>query len=331
MIAEKEAGWMPRIVAFGGGTGMSVLLRGLKRFTDRITAVVTVGDDGGSSGRLRAELDVLPPGDIRNCIIALADTEPLMEELLQYRFEESELAGHSFGNLLLVALTKITGDFKRAVQEANRILRVRGRVLPATLKKVSIVAHHADGSKTTGEVRVGQTKKPVLSIELQPKPVPATDEVFHAIEEANLFVFGPGSLYTSVIPTLLVDGVVDAIRRNPAKKVYVLNIMTQPGETSGYRASDHVRAILNHTSEDFLDYVVVNTKEPPARMREKYMREGQYPVKNDLESMQGIRLVEADLLGEGEQARHDPEKLAACIMGILVESLGSKVTTDGAG
>ena len=308
---------------------MSVLLRGLKRFTDRITAVVTVGDDGGSSGRLRTELDVLPPGDIRNCIIALADTEPLMEELLQYRFEESELAGHSFGNLLLVALTKITGDFKRAVQEANRILRVRGRVLPATLKKVSIVAHHADGTKTTGEVRVGRTPKPVVSIELQPKPVPATEEVFEAIETADLFVFGPGSLYTSVIPTLLVDGVVEAILKNPAKKVYVCNIMTQPGETSNYTAADHVRAILNHTSDDFLDYVIVNTAQIPPELRERYMREGQYPVKNNLDGIEGINVVKAELLAEGDHARHDPEKLAACIMEILVESLGSKVVDDG--
>lgn len=329
MLPKEDAGWMPRIVAFGGGTGMSVLLRGLKRFTEKITAVVTVGDDGGSSGRLRTELDVLPPGDIRNCIIALADTEPLMEELLQYRFEESELAGHSFGNLLLVALTKITGDFKRAVQEANRILRVRGKVLPATLKKISIVAHHADGTKTTGEVRVGKTQKPITSVELQPKPVPATEEVFEAIEEADLFVFGPGSLYTSVIPTLIVDGVKDAITSNPAKKVYVCNIMTQPGETSGYTASDHLSAILKHTSPDFLDYVIVNTKEPSPDLRERYMREGQYPVKNDLQEGGRIRIIGEDLLAVGGRARHDPEKLASCIMDILLESLGSKVMDDG--
>jgi len=328
MIRERDAGWMPRIVAFGGGTGMSVLLKGLKRFTDRTTAVVTVGDDGGSSGRLRTELDVPPPGDIRNCIIALADTEPLMEELLQYRFDESELAGHSFGNLLLVALTKITGDFKRAVQEANRILRVRGRVLPATLKKVSIVAHHADGTKTTGEVRVGKTRKPVVAVELQPKPVPATDEVFEAIEQADLFVFGPGSLYTSVIPTLLVDGIVDAIKRNPAKKVYVCNIMTQPNETTGYTVCDHVLALLNHTSSDFLDYVIVNTEVPNRAVKEQYMRRGQYPVKNDAAELDGVKVVEANLLGGGEQARHDPEKLASCIMEILLESLGCKVLPD---
>ena len=328
MIGETNAGWMPRIVAFGGGTGMSVLLRGLKRFTDRTTAVVTVGDDGGSSGRLRTELDVPPPGDIRNCIIALADTEPLMEELLQYRFDESELAGHSFGNLLLVALTKITGDFKRAVQEANRILRVRGRVLPATLKKVSIVAHHADGTKTTGEVRVGKASKPVVAVELQPKPVPATTEVFEAIEEADLFVFGPGSLYTSVIPTLLVDGVVDAIRRSSAKKVYVCNIMTQPNETKGYTVSDHVMALLNHTAPDFLDYVIVNTGVPDRAVREQYMRRGQYPVRNDAAKLNGIKVVEADLLSAGEQAHHDPEKLASCIMEILLESLGSKGLPD---
>ncbi|MCX7703435.1 MAG: YvcK family protein [Planctomycetota bacterium] len=329
MFIGKELGYMPRIVAFGGGTGMGVLLRGLKKYTNRITAVVTVCDDGGSSGRLRANMGILPPGDIRNCLIALADTEPLMEELLQYRFKQEELEGHSFGNLLLAALTEITGDFQRAVQEANKILKVQGRVLPSTLKKVALVATHTDGTKSTGEVRVGKSDKPIHRMELRPKPVPMNPDVMDAIEQADIFVFGPGSLYTSIIPNLLVDRMVETILMSPAKKVYICNIMTQRGETKGYRASDHVAAIVNHSCEGFLDYVVVNNEPVPDEVKELYMRQGQYPVENDLsEEAFGAKVTACNLLGEESMARHNPEKLADVITRILLETLSAHPLTD---
>lgn len=329
MLMSGEPGYMPRIVAFGGGTGMSVLLKGLKRHTNRITAVVTVCDDGGSSGRLRADMGMLPPGDIRNCLIALADTEPLMEELLQFRFGESELEGHSFGNLLLAALTQITGDFQSAVQEANKILKVQGRVLPSTLTKAALVATHTDGTKTTGEVQVGKSDKPILRMELKPEPVPINPEVLDAIEEADLFVFGPGSLYTSIIPNLLVDDLVKAVSRSPAKKVYVCNIMTQPGETKGYRVSDHIEAVLTHSHSYFIDYAIVNSTPLPDKLRELYMRQGQYPVENDCqEGINDVRIVEADILDHEKLARHHSERLADVITTILLESLSANRRTD---
>jgi len=325
VVSERGAGYMPRIVAFGGGTGMSVLLKGLKNHTNRITAVVTVCDDGGSSGRLRADMDILPPGDIRNCLIALADTEPLMEELLQYRFEESDIEGHSLGNLLLAALARITGDFQSAVQEANRILRVRGRVLPSTLKKVTVVATHSDGSKTSGEVQVGKSEKPIRRVELKPSPVPPNPEVLDAVENADLFVFGPGSLYTSVLPSLLVDEMAEAVSRSSARKVYVCNIMTEPGETQNHRASDHLEAVLRHTSPTLVDYVLVNTAPVPEKARGRLAREGRYPVENDLDRVgASCRVVEDDFLDRERPARHNHEKLAAGIMEILVESLGAQ-------
>lgn len=330
MIIGGEPGYMPRMVAFGGGTGMSVLLRGLKQHTNRITAVVTVCDDGGSSGRLRADMGILPPGDIRNCLIALADTEPLMEELLQYRFTESELEGHSFGNLLLAALTQITGDFQTAIQEANKILKVQGHVLPSTLKRVALVATHTDGSKTTGEVQVGKTDKPILKMQLKPEPVPMNPKVLDAVEEADLFIFGPGSLYTSIIPNLLVDGLVDAVSRSPAKKVYVCNIMTQPGETKGYRVSDHIEAVFAHSHPGFIDYMIVNNRPVPEKLRELYMRQGQYPVENDCRQKgfpNSLRIVEADVLDCEGLARHHPEKLADVITEILLESLSARYSS----
>ncbi|MCK6439043.1 MAG: YvcK family protein [Planctomycetes bacterium] len=247
----------PSIVAIGGGTGMASLLRGLKEHTDKITAVVTVADDGGSSGRLRKDFDILPPGDIRNCLVALADVGPVLEELFQYRFTESDLRGHSFGNLFLAALTRITGDFSKAVEEANRILNVRGRVLPATLTKVALVAHHSDGTKSTGESLIGRGRgKWIERISLKPEPEPASKEIINAIEGADMIVLGPGSLYTSVIPNLLISGILPAIADAPAIKAYVCNIMTQPGETGGYTAADHVDALLRHATPNMLDFAV---------------------------------------------------------------------------
>jgi uncharacterized cofD-like protein len=316
---EAVSGCIPRITAFGGGTGLSNLLRGLKAYTDRVTAVVTVCDNGGSSGRLRREFDVPPPGDIRSSLAALADTEPLMAELLQYRFEESDLEGHSLGNLLLTALTRITGDFGSAVREANKILKVRGRVLPATLDRAALVADHGDGTKSTGEVAVGSSGKPIHRVELKPGPCRATTEVIKAIAEADLLVFGPGSLYTSVIPTLLVGGIVEAARAAGAPRVYVCNVMTQPGETAGYSVGRHVDAVEGYTGEGFFDYVVVNTGEVPQELAERYMRNGQYPVQVDRENLTGrhFRLVEGDIISRHSFARHDAAKEAGLLMGVL--------------
>jgi uncharacterized cofD-like protein len=314
---------MPRVTAFGGGTGLSNLLKGLKTHTDRVTAVVTVCDDGGSSGRLRREFDLPAPGDIRNCLAALADTEPLMEELLQYRFEESEMAGHSFGNLLLTALTRITGDFGSAIREANKILKVRGTVLPSTSEKATLVATHADGSKSTGEEAVGKSKKPIKRVELKPSPGKASEEVIEAILNADMLVFGPGSLYTSVIPNLLVEGVIDAAMTSKAPCVYICNVMTQPGETTGYDASRHVQAVEEHSRSGFVDYVIVNTGEVPPDVAERYMRNGQYPVKVDRDRLKdgGFELIEGDVISRNSFARHDAIKESALLMELLVSTL----------
>jgi uncharacterized cofD-like protein len=247
-----------------------------------------------------------------------------MEELLQYRFKQEELEGHSFGNLLLAALTEITGDFQRAIQEANKILKVQGQVLPSTLKRVALVATHTDGTKTTGEVQVGKSDKPILKVELRPRSAPVNPEVLDAIEQADIFVFGPGSLFTSIIPNLLVDGLVEAVMKSPAKKVYVCNIMTQPGETKGYRASDHIAGIIGHSCPSFLDYVIVNDRPVPEEAKELYMRQGQYPVENDLsDNAFDAVVVACDLLGNEPLVRHDPDKLAFAIIKILLESLSA--------
>jgi len=317
------AGYMPKVTAFGGGTGLSNLLKGLKAHTDRVTAVVTVCDNGGSSGRLRREFDVPPPGDIRNCLAALADTEPLMEELLQYRFEESDMEGHSFGNLLLTALTRITGDFGTAIREANKILNVRGKVLPSTLEKVTLVAMHTDGTKSTGEAAVGKSEKPISRVELKPSPGKATAEVIEAIRGADMLVFGPGSLYSSVIPNLLVEGVLEAVMASKAPRVYICNVMTQPGETTGYDADRHLRAIEMHSQDGFADYVIVNTGRVPQEVAERYMRNGQYPVDTGRDNLLGrsFELVEGDIISRNSFARHDAGKLADLLMDLLLSTL----------
>jgi uncharacterized cofD-like protein len=319
-----SGGYMPRIVAFGGGTGLSTILRGLKSHLDNITAVVTVCDDGGSSGRIRKDFGILAPGDIRNCLAALADTEPLMEELLQYRFEESELEGHSFGNLLLTALTRITGDFGSAIKEANKILKVRGKVLPSTLDRVTLVAIHEDGTKSTGEGEISRSRKPIRQAMLKPRTGRATQDVIDSIAQADLLIFGPGSLYTSVVPNLLAKGVVEAACTSRAKRLYICNIMTQPGETSGYRASDHVRVILEHSTGNFIDYVLINTGEVPPETAKRYEGDGSYPVQVDRENLEGhnYQMVEGDLISREYFARHDPARTAALIMELLVSTLG---------
>lgn len=304
----------PAVVAIGGGTGASGLLRGLKEHTDKLTAIVTVADDGGSSGRFRKEFGMLPPGDIRNCLAAMSDGGPSLEKLFQYRFEEGDFKGHPFGNIFLAALTRVTGSFEAAVREANSILSVRGRVLPATTTKISLVAEHADGTKTTGESLVGKVDKPVLRLSLRPEDAPAGAGVVEAIEEADLVILGPGSLYTSVLPNLLIRDIQQALLRTDAVIAYVCNIMTQPGETQGFSASRHAQVIIDHTGPDLIDFVVVNNGKVPDRLAAAYAAEGSTPVPVDLDALHALagnpRVIAADLVYADSVVRHHPGRLA---------------------
>ncbi|MGE4357510.1 MAG: uridine diphosphate-N-acetylglucosamine-binding protein YvcK [Candidatus Omnitrophota bacterium] len=310
----------PRITAIGGGTGLSVLLHGIKEYTSNITAVVTVADDGGSSGRIREQFDMLPPGDIRNCLVALADAEPLMRELFQYRFDDdSELKGHNFGNLFITALSKVTGDFEKAIKESSKVLAIRGQVVPSTLHKVKLVAEHIDGTKTVGESKIPNRRIPIKKLYLNPLECNPTEEALNAIYEADMIILGPGSLYTSILPNLLVRGITEAILRTKAMKVYICNVMTQAGETDNYTASDHVRAIIEHTHPRVIDYCIVNTAPIPFSLRERYKEENAFPVVNDSAKIRewGYKVIEEDVISTTNVVRHNPEKLARCIMDLL--------------
>ncbi len=313
-----------KIVALGGGTGLSTLLRGLKHYTSNITAVVTVSDDGGSSGRLQRELGVLPPGDIRNCLVALADSERLITELFQYRFSEGEgLAGHSFGNLLLAALTAVTGGFDTAIRESSRVLAIRGRVLPSTLSAARLCAELEDGTIVEGETNISQSAKRISRVFLDPHRCEPLHEVVEAIREADAIILGPGSLYTSIMPNLLVDGIAQEIARSKAARIYVCNVMTQPGETHGYSASDHVQAINAMIGERLFDYVIVNDA-PPQRLRERYAAEGQEPVEPTVDALRALGLtpIVASVISEEQAVRHDSQRLATTIMSLLSEVAG---------
>lgn len=272
----------PKIVAIGGGTGLSILLRGLKEFTPNITAIVSVADDGGGSGILREDLGMLPPGDIRACLLALANTEPTMEKLLQYRFKEGLLKGQSFGNLFIAAMNEIYGSFELAIKEASNVLSITGRVFPMTLENVKLQAELDNGVIIIGESRIPEGAKLIGSkikkMSIHPKISYPLDEAIEAINDADLIVLGPGSLYTSIIPNLLVNDIVDTIYKAKAPKVYICNVMTQPGETDEYGILEHVKAILNHSREDFLDYVIANTEEIPVETLNKYITDGSIQV-----------------------------------------------------
>lgn len=310
-----------RIVVIGGGTGLSTMLRGLKQYTSNIVAVVTVTDDGGSSGRLTRDMGVLPPGDIRNCLVALADAEPMMTELFQYRFGEGPdgLDGHSFGNLLIAAMTRITGDFEKAVKETSNILAIRGRVLPSTLEAVKLQAELEDGTFREGETNIVTAPAAIKHVMLHPSDARPLDETLRAIELADCVVIGPGSVYTSIVPNLLVSGIPDAIDAADAVKVFVCNVMTQPGETDGYSASDHVRAIERHVERKVFTHVLVNQKEPSLELLEKYAGENQYFVEPDIVRIRdmGYRPVVGDYISETDVVRHDPEKLANAILRLV--------------
>jgi uncharacterized cofD-like protein len=307
-----------RIVAIGGGTGLSTLLHGLKRYATEpreieITAVVTVTDDGGSSGRLRREFDVLPPGDIRNCLVALSEDEAMLSKLFQYRFSEGKgLKGHSFGNLFLTALTNQTGDFAKAVKVSSEILASLGRIYPSTDANVQLEAELENGRIVTGETKISKSRSPIKTIRLRPRVCKPLPETLEAIERADLITFGPGSLFTSVIPNVLVQGIPLAIRRSRALRAYFVNLMWQPGETIGFRASDHVEAIHRHAGMELLNAVVVNTRSISGKQRRKYAAEQVQSVLNDVDrlSAMGLQIVAEDLLGTGDIVRHDPRAAA---------------------
>jgi len=312
----------PRVVAIGGGTGLSTLLRGLKEVTSNITAVVTVMDDGGSSGRLREEIDVLPPGDVRNCLLALAEDETRLSDLFQYRFRAPrELAGHSLGNLVLAGLEQATGGFDRAIEAMSHFLNVRGRVLPSTLTSTHLVAQMADGTRVEGETNVSADTRRIERLDLSPSPVPAHDEVLKAIAEADLILLGPGSLFTSLIPNLLVDGVAAAIERAPAEKALIANLMTQPEETAGFSLRDHLDALAAYVDLRRFDRIFVNAAPADDVLLAGYIDEAAEPVRDDLPAGNdyGLEVVRVDLVGTAEWAgketiKHDPVKIARALV-----------------
>ncbi len=319
-IEKKKLGRGPNIVAIGGGTGLSTLLQGLKNITANITAIVTVADDGGSSGRLRKEFDTLPPGDIRNCLVALADAEPLMRELFQYRFKsEGELKDHNFGNLFITALSQITGDFEKAVKESSKVLAIRGRVIPATLDKVRLIAEHVNGKKTIGESEIPKTKARIKSVYLEPSNCKPLYETIEAIENADVIVLGPGSLYTSIMPNLLVPHIAETILASKALKIYICNIMTESGETDSYAASDHIMALNDQVKAKLIDYCILNASFIPEHLLSKYKEEGANPVETDVKNIEKMncKVLVRDLAMFGDVVRHDSDKLANLILEII--------------
>lgn len=317
----------PKIVVIGGGTGLSVLLRGLKEYTSNITAVVTVADDGGSSGKLRGELGILPPGDIRNCLVALADREKSMEELLQYRFGVGTgLAGHSLGNLLIAALAEISGGFEKAIREISKVMAIRGQVLPSTLKSVVLCAQLEDGTTVKGESAVSRSNKKITKVYLEPADCFPLNDAISAIEEADAIVLGPGSLYTSIIPNLLVKGIPEAIKKSKALKIYACNIMTQPGETDHYTASQHLKIILDYVGVNVIDYAIVNVEVIPKRLIKKYREEGSNPVQPDLKEVQklGVKVAQAKMVYQSNVVRHDSQKLSKAVISLVFRETGKK-------
>ncbi len=319
-MAERASRY-PRIAAIGGGTGLSTMLRGLKHVSPRITAIVTVADNGGGSGVLRQELGMPPPGDVRNCLQALANTEPTMEALLAYRFREGTLRGQSFGNLFLAALTDMCGSFDQAVSRMSDVLAITGRVLPVTNEDVQLIADFDDGATVVGESEIAEYKKGesrrIRRVYLSPERPAALPECLEAIARADLVLLGPGSLYTSVIPNLLVDGVAQAIHDSKAAKVYVMNLMTQDGETEGYTAQDHVRALFDHGGDGLFDHCLINNMPIPPAALELYRREGAAPIAVDATALarMGVRADFAPVADHSRGlVRHDPMALAEAVI-----------------
>ena len=345
-----------RILAIGGGTGLSTLLQGLKKFVaaerpdgtasvssrddarrvSDLTAVVTMSDDGGSSGRLRRDFQVLPPGDIRNCMVALSEDEALLSRLFQFRFAGGRgLKGHSFGNLFLTALTAVTGDFQEAVKLSGEVLAIRGRIFPSTMADVRLEAEMEDGRNVQGETRISRTRGRIARLRLAPASCHPLPQTLKAIEQADVITIGPGSLFTSIIPNLLVEAVAPAIARSRAVKIYIANLMTQPGETTGFTASDHLRVIEDHCGVRFFDVALLNGAPIPLRLQRRYLAERSQPVEIDLPQLMdmGLRVVTTDLVPESRPGttsskwvRHDPDRLAQAVMGIASRHLRSRAS-----
>ena len=321
-----------KVVAIGGGTGLSSVLQGLKQYAHpadpstpavEITAIVTVTDDGGSSGRLRREFDVLPPGDIRNCMVALSEDSALLSRLFQYRFQAGRgLKGHSFGNLFLMALTQVMGDFPDAVKASSEVLKIAGHIYPSTATNVSLEATLADGTLVRGETRISRSHQAIRSIRLNPPTARPLDAALAAIADADIISLGPGSLFTSVIPNLLVSGIPAAIRSSKAIKCYFVNLMSQPGETSEFRASDHVRALHKHARGEVVDYAVVNIRSISGVLKKRYAREDALPVEIDIDALikLGVKVVAHSLASSAGKIRHDPNATAAVIMRLVQEA-----------
>lgn len=324
VVRSRQLSQGPRVAVIGGGTGLSTMLRGLKQHTSNIVAIVTVTDDGGSSGKLQRQLNIPPPGDIRNCIVALADEESVMTELLQFRFRGpgagEGLRDHAVGNLLIAALAAISGgDFQDAVRKAGRVLNIRGEVFPSTTERVTISAEMEDGSVIEGETAIAHAHKRIRRIHLSPGDAGAPPEVIEAIKLADIVVIGPGSVFTSIIPNLLVRGIPEALAATRARKVYVCNVMTQPGETDGFSASDHVKAIAAHVPRPVFDRVIVNTDVPPPELVEKYRQTGSVLVEPDMDRIRalGYRPMPGSFVSGTDLVRHDPTKLATAIIRML--------------
>ena len=334
--SKIPVGGGPRVTALGGGTGLSTMLRGLKYYTNNLTAIVTVADDGGGSGMLRQDLGMPPPGDIRSCLQAMANAEPIMEDLLDYRFQEGSLAGQSFGNLFLAALNGISPSFDQAVARMSEVLAITGQVLPVTNENVNVVAQFENGTSVKGESKISAFKRAqncrIAQVRMEPEHPAALPAALDAIRKADIILLGPGSLYTSVIPNLLVEGVVEAICRSEALKIYVCNIMTQEGETEGYTLSDHLKALFAHSKSGLVDLCLANSTPISQDLQNRYRVENAAPILIDRAAVEalGVELTCCPLANEGahqERARHDPVKLARAVMD-LIEHYCVRTWTD---
>ena len=326
----------PRVVALGGGTGLSTMLRGLKHYSDNITAIVTMADDGGGSGVLRQDLGMPPPGDIRNCLLALANTEPVISELLGYRFTEGLLKGQSFGNLFLAALNEISPSFDVAVRRMSEVLAITGRVLPVTNEDVNLEAEFENGARVVGESKIFECKKEqdcrIRCVRMRPEHPQALAESLEAIAAADMILLGPGSLYTSIIPNVLVSGVAEAIAQSDALKIYVCNVMTQEGETEGYSVADHIRAIFHHANERLFDYCLINSRPISEEVCARYALEGAAPIlggRRECEALH-VQLIEKPVaqIGEDGKVKHDPDALAREIFCIYSEYGAIRIAPD---
>ena len=322
IFKESKLAKGPAITVIGGGTGLSMLLSGIKHITGNCSAVVTTADDGGSSGRLRKEFNIIPPGDLRNCLVSLAETEPLMGKMMQYRFDErTNLKGHSLGNLLIAAMADAEGSMEAGLKSISKILQVRGQVIPATLDKVNLEAEMEDGTRVYGESNIPKAGGKIKSLRMVPMHVNATASAVTAIKKADVLIFGPGSLYTSILPNLLIEDIKRAVIESKAVKIYVCNVMTQPGETDEYTATEHLEKLINVVGEQFIDYTIVNKQKANKEQVEMYKKKGSEQVEVDVEAIErmGIKVIAADLLNDSNLVRHNSIVLAQTVIQLIYD------------